>query len=401
MLGYNYEKGGIIKEAMKILLYQWKAYSNKYLYKNLIKQGHVVTVWKDDAIIDEEEASYEKICQEIYKGYDLILSYNYFKLLALASNLNNIPYFSWTQDSPMLSLYDATTYLKTNYFFCFDSEQYEGMLARGIQNVYYFPLATDVEELSKAAQIYSAIDKMKYSADISFVGSLYSERNMFSQLNGLPAYIKGYFDGIIESQMRIPMLRFSELSIETNVINVLKQILVFHDTDESVIKYEQLIDNLVDRQVTVLERRKMIQELAQIADFKLYTTSDTSKYPMVHNCGTVDYYTEMPKVFRLSKVNINVSLRSIRTGIPLRILDVIAAGGFLLTNAQPDLFLYFEEGENIVTFQNLDEMQEKVRYYLSHDAERYTIMEKGKKIIKEQFDFSVKLPQMFEMAGLS
>ena len=108
----------------------------------------------------------------------------------------------------------------------------------------------------------------------------------------------------------------------------------------------------------------------------------------------------MPKVFRCSDININVTLRSIRSGIPLRILDVIASGGFLLTNAQPELELFFKDGESIVAFQKLEEMNEKIDYYLLHEKERRKIIENGYRIVANQFNFKVRLLQMFEMAGI-
>ena len=37
-------------------------------------------------------------------------------------------------------------------------------------------------------------------------------------------------------------------------------------------------------------------------------------------------------MFANSKVNLNITLRNIKTGIPLRALDIMGAGGFLLTN---------------------------------------------------------------------
>jgi len=161
-----------------------------------------------------------------------------------------------------------------------------------------------------------------------------------------------------------------------------------------------LIDNLIDRQVTAIERHRLIEGLSNRADFNLYTTSDTTQYPKVNNCGKVDYYTEMPKVFRYSDININITLRSIRSGIPLRVLDVIASGGFLVTNLQPELELFFKDGESIITFQNFEEMNDKIDYYLLHEEERRKIIENGYRIVEKQFDFAVRLPQIFEMAGI-
>lgn len=382
------------------MLYHWKAYSNRFLLQQLQKLGHEVREWSDDAIIEDSDEALQKLDKELKEGYDVVFSYNYFKVVAIACHENSIPYFSWAQDSPMLSLYDYSTYLSTNYFFCFDYEQYEGMKKRGISNAFYCPLAVDTEGLYGVARACSSKEIYQYSAETSFVGSLYSERNMLSHLDGLPEYIKGYFDGLVETQLRLPALRFSQTQIPADVMQMIRQILNFTQTDESKLSYEELIENLIDRQVTVLERRRMIDLLSEKTDFKLYTNSDTSTYPKVNNCGTVDYYTEMPKVFRQSKINLNMTLRSIRSGIPLRILDVIASGGFLLTNAQPELFWFFEEGESIATFQNLEEMEDKIVYYLRHENEREKIIQSGRRIVESKFDFNSRLPEMFKMAGL-
>lgn len=385
---------------MKILFYHWKTYSNRFLEHHLKAMGHEVKVYSDDAITQSEENSLPELERELKEGYDAVFSYNYFKIIALACHAKKVPYIAWTLDSPMLGLYDQTAYLETNYFFCFDYEQYEKMKNRGIRNAFYCPLATDTAFVQRTAAACTESEISKYKAQISFVGSLYTEKDMWTGLNGMPDFLKGYFEGIVQTQLRLPSLRFSQAQIPLDVMKKIRQVLEFKGLDESSVRYEELIDNLIDRQVTVVEREKMIALLAKNPRFKLYTNSDTTAYPNVNNCGAVDYYTEMPKVFRHSDINLNVTLRSIRSGIPLRVLDVVAAGGFCLTNAQAELDLFFKEGESIATFQSLEEMEEKIEYYLAHDFERRRIIENGYKIVEKQFDFKVRLPQIFELAGL-
>lgn len=385
---------------MKILLYQWKTYGNRFLEQHLQAMGHEVTAWTDDAITKSDERALEGLVKELEKGYDIMFSYNYFKIVAIACHEKETPYIAWTLDSPMLSLYDYTAYFETNYFFCFDYEQYEGLKKRGIRKAFYCPLATDVEFMYRMANSCMEEEIRKYTTGISFVGSLYTEKDMWSGLDGMPEFLKGYFNGIVETQMRIPALRFSQAQIPLEVMDRIRQILDFEDIGESSIRYEELVDNIIDRQVTVVERKRMIELLMKNPEFKLYTNSDTSAYPKVNNCGGIDYYTEMPKVFRYSDINLNVTLRSIRSGIPLRILDVIAAGGFLLTKVQPELEFFFKEGESIETFLSLEEMGEKIDYYLSHDSERRKIIENGYKIVESQFNYKVRLSQIFEMAEI-
>lgn len=384
---------------MKILVYHWAAYSNDFLVDNIRRMGNHVDVHKDPKLIEDDENSFDLFLKCVKRGYDAVITYNYFKFISIACNMCSTPYISLTQDSPMLSLYDASTFFPCNYFFCFDTEQYQGMIERGIENVFYSPLMVDSDRLYKVAHSANNLEQKKYSSDISFVGSLYSEKNMLSQIEGLPDYIKGYLAGLESTQLQVPMVRFSQMSVANNVIEWLRQNLVFEGREESVVSYNELVDNLIDREVTVKERRLMLEHMKE-RDFKLYTKSDLTDFPYIDNCGTVDYYTQMPKVFALSNINLNVSLRSIRAGIPLRVLDVLACEGFLLTNAQPDLFMYFEEGKNIVTFTNLEEMDEKIDYYLIHEEERKRIAIEGRQVIKENFDFKERLKGIFKIVGL-
>ena len=84
------------------------------------------------------------------------------------------------------------------------------------------------------------------------------------------------------------------------------------------------------------ERISIMRSLGSRYQVCLYTGSDTTGLP-VRNCGRVKTHTQMPLVFANSKINLNITSRSIRTGLPLRIFDVLACGGFLLTNAQSEL----------------------------------------------------------------
>ena len=375
---------------MKILVYCWKAYSTYYAIKNMKNMGIEVAQWEDEGIENNTEEALLRIKREVGKGYDAVFSYNYFKTIAVACEEKSIPYIIWTQDAPLLSLYDETTFYETNHFYCFDSEQFQMLRSRGIKNVTYCPLAVDAEALYKAA---SEEKGKKFSSQVSFVGSLYSEKGMFETIPFSP-YLKGYMEGIVNVQCMIPQIHYSELLINENIKEMLRNIQTQNYT------LDELMDNLIDRQVTTKERHKMLTLFPNTIDFKIYTNSDTTNCPTCCNCGPVDYYKEMPCVFQNSDVNLNITLRSIRKGIPLRVLDVIASGGFLVTNLQEEMYWFFEEGRSIVTFQGLEEMKEKTLYYLERESERLRIIENGRKIIKETFDFSVLLPQILHKTGI-
>ena len=113
------------------------------------------------------------------------------------------------------------------------------------------------------------------------------------------------------------------------------------------------------------------------------------------NYGTVDYHTQMPLVFAGSKINLNISLRSIHSGIPLRVLDIMACGGFVLSNWQPELVEHFVNGVEIVTFDSLGECLDKIVYYLTHEEERKQIAAAGQRKVRELFSYRSGLEKLF------
>jgi spore maturation protein CgeB len=59
------------------------------------------------------------------------------------------------------------------------------------------------------------------------------------------------------------------------------------------------------------------------------------------------------------------------------VFDVPATGAFLLTDYSPELEQHYRLGEEIVAYRDVDELRDKARYYLAHDAERTAIARRG------------------------
>lgn len=105
----------------------------------------------------------------------------------------------------------------------------------------------------------------------------------------------------------------------------------------------------------------------------------------------------MPFVFANSKINLNISLRSICSGIPLRALDIMGCGGFLLTNYQPELDEYFTNGVDYVYFDSKEDLLSKIEYYLSHPKERKEIASNALLRIASDFSYEHQLHQLFSL----
>ena len=88
--------------------------------------------------------------------------------------------------------------------------------------------------------------------------------------------------------------------------------------------------------IAQLERREVIGALSPHFDMDVYT-DDESGFVRARNRGLADYGKETPVIFNRSRINLNLTLRSIRSGIPLRVWDIMAAGGFCISNRQAEM----------------------------------------------------------------
>ena len=148
------------------------------------------------------------------------------------------------------------------------------------------------------------------------------------------------------------------------------------------------------RKATEIERIRLLNKISEKYNLSLFTYGNTSVIPNAKNHGTTDYYNGMPLVFNKSKININISLKSILTGIPLRCIDIMASGGFLLTNYQADLFRHFEPGKHFDYFTDDNDLINKIEYYLNHEEERMTIAANAKKEIETNFNLKQYLDDL-------
>lgn len=81
----------------------------------------------------------------------------------------------------------------------------------------------------------------------------------------------------------------------------------------------------------------------------------------------------------------------------MRIFETTGCGSFLLTEHFENLSKYFEIGKEIETFSNEHEMIDKVRYYLSHNAEREEIAYRGNMRCLQDHSMKIRILELDEI----
>ncbi|MBQ9604876.1 MAG: FAD-dependent oxidoreductase, partial [Firmicutes bacterium] len=154
---------------------------------------------------------------------------------------------------------------------------------------------------------------------------------------------------------------------------------------------------VINRHITAIEREEVLTSLSDRHQVKLYTNDSSWKAGKIENCGPIDYYDAAPAVFAASDINLNITLRSIKSGIPLRAFDIMGAGGFLMTSFTADFLKFFVPGEDFVFYGSIRELIEKAEAQaiscgaeiIYDDITFYDLSEKTKKLKGEE-EYSAK-----------
>jgi spore maturation protein CgeB len=287
-------------------------------------------------------------------------------------------------------MYHESVFNKCNYIFTFDRTNYLEFKEMGVEHIWHLPLAVDARRMDE--MIAAGDDLYKYKADISFVGSLY-ERNSYDKMKAsLPEYLIGYFDAVIEAQLSISGANIVEPMLTTDILEQLQRYFKLEKSEGSFSDLGLIFQTTVlGFKIAEVERRRALIELSKHYNVNVYSNSDVSDLIRIQYCGSVDYWSEMPKVFRASAINLNFTIPNIKSGIPLRVWDVLGAGGFLMTNYQAEIPMYFVEGEDLVCFDGIDDLVQKTGYYLGHDDERRAIAENGYRKVKEYHTYKDRI----------
>ena len=354
----------------------------------------------DMCIYDEEitlqqykEVEKRKLDKYLSKNsFTMIMTQNFSPMISDVCQENGIKYISWILDSPQIDLYTKAYYNHCNYIFVFDKKQKERLEQRNMPHLYHLPLATNVDKV--ATLCVNERDIREYSCDISFVGGLY-ENNVF---NDTAKYLPIDIRNKMVEHIKKTMLHWGkDISIfgclaEDDRDRILKNFKIGDWVDMDPLYFLEM--QFFSKKVAEMERICILNALALEHQVRLYTGSDTTNIQNVEIFDRISYSEEAPKVFHLSKINLNITLRSIETGIPQRVFDIMGAGGFVMSNYQEELEELFVPGEEIVLFYDMEDLIKKVNYYLKHEQERIQIAVNGYRKVKEFHNYPERLREI-------
>lgn len=375
----------------KLLYFKWASFMNTGI-ENALNHLHIFYDTFFYQFQDWEVDDYfcELFHEKIKKGgYGSVISVNFSPLISNICEELGIHYIAWVYDAPLhiRNLKSLNNSCNTIYFF--DRAQAEEYQLQGIC-AKHLPLASDPDSLHRAINSGRRLDNMR----VSMVGNLYQTEFSY-YVSPLNDYLKGYLEGIINAQLKV---YGGYLIPELVTIDLLEQMnQIYRSVTNGFQMEKRELEYMLACEVTGRERYLALALLSAHEAVHVYTKQADPRLGKVNFHGYADYNTLVPKIFAASRINLNISLKAIGSGIPLRVLEIAGCGGFVISNYQSELAEYFRVGEECEVYQNLEELLEKTVFYLQHEELRSQIARAGLERVKQDFTFEDRIRTMLNL----
>jgi glycosyltransferase involved in cell wall biosynthesis len=144
--------------------------------------------------------------------------------------------------------------------------------------------------------------------------------------------------------------------------------------------------------------QKTLSFVGQVGNFHLYRKYILSNirkwgFPLTVKQAS---QSEAADIYQNSLINLNISLNG---DFNLRVFEILASGGFLLTESltkQAGLNLLFDNGRHLVTFQDELELQYQISFFLSHPEVTREIAHEGNKEFWDRLNPELNIKRFFD-----
>lgn len=387
---------------MKFLVYDWHSFFRVDIFDVLDELGILYDKLNWDLDYSgndpqkDEEFVYDLMKNYSFSEYDAIFSINYFPALSKLAVKTHKKYIVWSYDSPQGTSNPEIEFDNPyTYIFSLDKYEVNNLNSLGLDNVYHMPLGVNHKRYNKIKP--NSKECNKYRTDISFVGQLY-KNPMGPLLNVVGEKTREVLKKIIELQKQMPG---NEYVLDKLVTDGLASVV---DTDVHSVMPEfgkvtkANLEHTIALDLTSQERIILLNLCANRYKTSLYTKDS---YAVLHNVEVrppVHYINEMPYVFAASKINLNPSLLSIRSGISLRAFDITACGGLLFTNFKEEYADLFDINNDIVMYRSMADAMEKLEQMMNDEKLRSKIALNGRNRTLNEHTMEKRLTEILRVA---
>jgi spore maturation protein CgeB len=110
----------------------------------------------------------------------------------------------------------------------------------------------------------------------------------------------------------------------------------------------------------------------------------------------IDYRHGLAAAYKSICVNLNITSCQMPTAVNQRVFDVPMAGSFVISDNQKDLFELFDKDE-LAVYESVEDLKDKVRYYLKNGQDRTKITERAAKRILGEHTYVHRIGKLLKI----
>ncbi len=300
-----------------------------------------------------------------------------------------LPLASWFVDNPHLILYRYADVLPDlTAIFTYDAGNLGVMRKKGFENVFYLPLATDVERFKPGIA-----GRKEWRAAVSFLGnSMVHAVEEYTLSSGVSGDLLRQFPNLAAEFGERAELSVEEF-LERKHPAVLHQMESF-SSDEQKLSFEALI-------TWEATRRYRLSCVLELLPYNPLIVGDDGWHKLLPREGwrylaSLDYYNDLPAFYPMSKIGFNCTSRQMKGAVNQRVFDVPACGGFVLTDYREQMEALFEPGHEIVSYSNITEIGPLLEKWMNDDAGRAAVTAAARKRILAEHTYEHRLSLLLE-----
>lgn len=338
------------------------------------------------AEIVEPEPSETLIEKIISFKPDYLFCISFFVYLSKIGNILKIPVIHYELDKIMnVQLFESDCFGEYDILFSTYKDDIVEFKKAGLANGFYLPFCYNIKR--------HTISDCDYKFELSFVGSLLKQTNndyktyldfLKNKVADIPDLLP-FYERYIKLLENFLILQFNASKNNSYILpkiisestKSIKDILELFSGNAKI-----LINTLAKE--AAYKHRKYI--LSNIPNLTVFGNNDWEEvnWKNIKYYGFVDQYTKVSEVFYRSKINLDITRIYQLDGFSDRIFNVLYSEGFLCTNKTEAILELFDDGKDLVTYSNLEELLDKIKYYLKNEDERKRIAYSGyQKVLKE------------------
>ncbi len=322
-----------------------------------------------------------------------VAAINYVDDLAEHFQEHNIPLLVWEVDPSIGQLKPVDCPTQDVHIFSHRQANVASYKQAGFMSVTHLPLAAHPSKRRPSEPEPASLDR--YACDVSFVGS--------SMLQQIPRFTDMFCSLLQEG--------YPDLS-DQQAQQLLSDALAAQAGDPMVYR---LPDILAESCPTILQNNSLHVDPAMLLgeqaarDKRLLVVKALGQHGIkvwgdegwtgleehgVHYMGPAGHYKAINYIYSAAAINIDIGRLYQADIITMRVFDILACGGFVIAEHTKDLTECFEVGIELESWRTLDELQDKVAYYLAHPQEAQAIAARGCKAVAERHTIDHRLSTM-------